>query len=178
MFVFALYAVLVWWAAAHWRRRWGAFAAVTGGMALLVVVAWFHYLLNEWTAGRLYLPVLQVVLYPYIALVGLIGYFVACLPRTKLAGHCRVCEYDLRGLEDETLTCPECGAEIAGEIPAPAESEPAPAVPVIVRRELPATGGTTLEQLARSRRERAPAPAAPPSPATAAPSAVLRSPER
>lgn len=178
MFVFALYAVLVWWAAARWRRQWGSFASVLGGMAFLVVVAWFHLLLNEWTEGRLYLPVLQVVLYPYIVLVGLIGFFVACLPRTKMPGHCRICGYDLRGLEEETSMCPECGVLMQAPPAGVPETPPPPAMPRIIPRDLPAQGGSTLEQLARSRRERAPAPEAPQSPATAAPTGVLRSPER
>ncbi|MEX2218913.1 MAG: hypothetical protein WD749_09155 [Phycisphaerales bacterium] len=109
MFVFALYAVLVWWLAARWRRQWGSFAVVAAGLALLLAVAWLHYLLSLWSEGRIYLPVFQSILYPYIALVTLVGLYIACLPANSRLPLCPACDYDLGGLEDETTSCPECG---------------------------------------------------------------------
>ena len=109
MFFFAAYAVIVWYAAARWRRRWESFAWVAAGIAGLLLVAYLHYCLNIWTSGRIFLRVLQIMLYPYIALVGVVGFYIACLPRRVVALRCFHCDYDLTGLEVEEPTCPECG---------------------------------------------------------------------
>lgn len=112
MFAFAIYAVAVWFAAARWRRTWLSFAAVLAGGLGLVAVAYLHYRLNIWTHGRIYLRVLQVMLYPYTAMVVGMGLYIACLPRAageRAAVHCPACHYDLAGLEPEGLVCPECG---------------------------------------------------------------------
>lgn len=106
---FAGYAVLVWYAALRWRRRWESFAWVLAGILGLVLVALLHIQLSRWTRGGIYLPVLQCLLYPYAALVGGIGLYLACLPRRVVAAQCLRCQYDLAGLAGEAEQCPECG---------------------------------------------------------------------
>lgn len=113
MLLFVLYAVLVWYACARWRRRLLGFVCVAAGLGGVVGVAIFHIHLNRWTGGRLYLPVLQSLLYPYGVLVTLMGVYIACLPRAMPALHCRKCQYDLAGLEEEDPRCPECGLAAA-----------------------------------------------------------------
>src|SRR3954471_20492259 len=111
MFAFVVYAVLIWAAAARWRRQWESFAWIAAGLAGLLLVAWFHNKLSEWTDGRIFLPVLRSLLYPYTALVVAVGLFIACLPAGlhHRACLCPRCDYALRGLEDEASSCPECG---------------------------------------------------------------------
>lgn len=112
MIFFALYAVLVWSATIHWRRRWTGLLALVLAIFILFALAALHIQLNHWTHGAIYLPVLQSILYPYIVLVGFIGLYTLVLPRTyhtRGTFRCTRCGYDLRGLRDETSTCPECG---------------------------------------------------------------------
>lgn len=115
MFVFVIYALAIWWGAVRWRRRPAGFAVVVIGLIGLLLVAKLHLMLNEWTAGGIYLPVLQVLLYPYTGLVVLTGLFLASLPRVgPVAAQgvtCGSCHYDLTGLENAEgeLRCPECG---------------------------------------------------------------------
>ena len=109
MFAFVVYACGIWYAAARWRRRWQAFAWVAGGLFGLMLVAWLHYELNVWSHGRIFLPILRSMLYPYTALVVVMGLYIACLPQGKnLKGCCYACRYDLKGLPLPTR-CPECG---------------------------------------------------------------------
>src|SRR4051812_41938358 len=133
MFAFAVYAVLVWAAAAKWRRQWESFAWVGAAFGGLALVAYFHYLLSMWTHGQIYLPILRSLLYPYTALVVLVGVFIACLPvhgRGRL--ECPRCCYDLHGLEDEVNSCPECGEPfmVVGNVAVRVFAEPiTPAAP-------------------------------------------------
>jgi len=116
VFFFPLYAVLVWYAAARWRRRWESFAWVGAGVAGLVLIAYLHLCLNEWTHGRIFLRVLQTLLYPYTGLVGVVGVYIACLPRRVAVYCCHECHYDLSGLIGETAVCPECGTTCRPEV--------------------------------------------------------------
>jgi hypothetical protein len=110
VFLFVLYAVAIWFAAARWRRQWGSFASVLAGLAGLVLIGYAHYRLSVITHGRINLPVLQSLLYPYSALVTGIGLYIAALPRKRLPWeHCPKCQYDLRGLDQPIEVCPECG---------------------------------------------------------------------
>lgn len=118
MFAFVLYAVLVWYFAVRWRRRWESFAAVGAGLVGLIVVGYFHLRLNEWSDGQIYLPVMQVLLYPYTLLVAGVGLYIACLPTAVGPMQCVSCRYDLRGLERGTEHCPECGT-VYGRGPRP-----------------------------------------------------------
>ncbi len=108
MFALIAYAVLVWYGALRWRRNWRGVIAVVLGVLGVVVVGFLHYKLNEWTHGRVYLRVLQVLLYPYGVLVAAVGFFIAALPRVYAGAQCRSCGYDLRGLETDERVCPEC----------------------------------------------------------------------
>lgn len=136
MFAFVVYAMGIWYAAARWRRRWPAFAWVAGGFVGLCFVSWLHYRLSVWTHGRINLPILRSMLYPYTALVVVMGLYIACLPRGKnLKGCCYACHYDLKGLK-LPVRCPECGVinEEIVKVPAlspaewfsPIEAEPKP----------------------------------------------------
>ncbi|MCC6659287.1 MAG: hypothetical protein IT437_00205 [Phycisphaerales bacterium] len=120
---FTGYAVLVWFAAARFRRQWKAFAWVGAGIVGLIIVALLHIQLNVWTHGQIYLPVLQSILYPYTVVVAVMGLYLACLPRRVPEAHCTRCRYDLRGLEREPELCPECGASSTRA--RPARSRPA-----------------------------------------------------
>lgn len=108
MIGFVIYAALVWWAGYRWRRRWLGFAWVALGFLGLVGMAVLHWRLSEWTHGRIYLPVLQVLLYPYTLLVAAGGCFMAAMPK-MLPFRCATCGYDLEGLEGDLAVCPECG---------------------------------------------------------------------
>lgn len=173
MILFVIYAALAWFAAMRWRRTLAAFAAVLAAVGGLVLLAGFHLLLNQWTGGRIFLPGLQMMLYPYTVLVGLIGVYLACLPRSIPAASCRACEYDLRGLAADRAVCPECGraptdaqraliADSSSTPPAdrPALPEPVPTTPA--RRRI------IRARLARARPRAASAPADPRSPTNAA----------
>lgn len=109
MFVFVAYAGIVWYLATRYRRTWRAFAAVAGGVAGLVFLAWLHLKLNQWTHGRIYILQLQVLLYPYTVTVAAVGFFVACLSRPYNPSLCLGCGYDRTGLHAANLVCPECG---------------------------------------------------------------------
>ena len=109
MFAFAAYAIAVWYAVARHRRHWLGFAYTLLGAAVLVVVAYLHWLLNIWTEGRIYFRVLQVMLYPYAAFVVGISFYIACLPRRTSVVECARCRYDLAGIAEDAALCPECG---------------------------------------------------------------------
>ncbi len=179
MVLFSIYAVIVWFAAARYRRQWGSFASVAAGLAGLILVALLHIQLSRWTNGRIYLPVLQAMLYPYIGLVALVGLYLSCLPRGMAATACRACEYDLTGLAAEHVVCPECGREAgARELEAiaiealGARGSPAP-VPV-GQAAAPDRKRIIRARIARGRPRPASAPAAPGSPAIAVCSALPR----
>jgi hypothetical protein len=131
MFAFVVYAVVIWYAAARFRRQWESFAWVAGGLAGLLLVAWLHTKLSDWTDGRIFLPVLRSLLYPYTALVVAVGLFIACLPVGRVKVDCPTCDYDLRGLEDEVNSCPECGTPFMMEAGRPVRvwADPLPVPP-------------------------------------------------
>lgn len=126
MFAFVLYAILVWYLAIRWRRRVRGMLALIAGMAGIVVMGYFHALLSRWTDGAVYLPLLQIMLYPYGLLVGGAGLFMLCLPRHRPVAYCKGCGYDLAGLDPEIDRCPECGStRLVRPAPEPVESEAA-----------------------------------------------------
>jgi hypothetical protein len=171
VFAFVVYAVGVWYAAARWRRRWESFAWILAGFGGLVLVAYFHWRLNIWTHGNIYLPVLRVLLYPYTALVVGVGLFIALLPRRVIPwAHCPACTYDLRGLDAPVESCPECGmTEELGRLTYGRQFKGFPAMP---RPDLtpaaPATGRRARAPRAGGRRWRP----------IGSPAALLRSPDR
>lgn len=109
MFLFVVYAIAVWYFAIRYRRRWIGFASVAAGIAGLVGLAWLHIQISRWTHGRIYLQQLQVLLYPYTLLVGVIGFYGACLGRSFNPAICLGCGYDRTGLSLANPVCPECG---------------------------------------------------------------------
>lgn len=118
MLLFVAYAVLVWYGAFSGRRRAGGFAAVGAGMFLLFTVNAIHLHVAQAFGYEHLVPVFRVLLYPYIAMVGLIGVFLVTLPIELPRGelHCRACRYDLSDLVQEVRAgspCPECGATLA-----------------------------------------------------------------
>lgn len=176
MILFVIYAALAWFAAMRWRRTLAAFAAVVAAVGGLVLLAGFHLLLNQWTGGRIFLPGLQMMLYPFTVLVGVIGFYLACLPRSIPDASCRACEYDLRGLASERAVCPECGraptdaqraliANSPSTLPADHDAPPEPVPTTPARRRV------IRARLARGRPRAASAPAGPRSPSSAGPPA-------
>jgi hypothetical protein len=109
VFLFVIYAVVVWYFAIRYRRNWRAFAAVVAGVAGLSVLAYLHIRLSRWTHGRIFLPQLQVLLYPYTVLVGVVGFYAACLGHRYNPAACLGCGYDRTGLMRANPVCPECG---------------------------------------------------------------------
>jgi hypothetical protein len=108
MVFFPVYAVLVWYFALKWRRRWPALGVVAAGLAGVVLIWLFHSWLNVRTHGRINVWCLRMLLAPYGMLVTCVALYLAALPRRPIPDHCRLCEYDLRGLVPEPV-CPECG---------------------------------------------------------------------
>jgi predicted RNA-binding Zn-ribbon protein involved in translation (DUF1610 family) len=113
-----IYAVGTWYLAMRWRRRWLSFAAVTISAGLL---CWLGLAVRagdlDWATapggvtGPLRLHVVEAFLWPYTALVFILGVFISCLRRTAPSeAHCPRCHYDLSALDPEGLICPECGA--------------------------------------------------------------------
>lgn len=108
MFIFPLYAVLVWYLAAKYRRRWQGFAIVAASVLLIVLVGFFHAWLGEVTRGRFQVGNMRIILIGYGALIGFIGLFIACLGREQ-PWHCQFCGYNLLGHAEANPRCPECG---------------------------------------------------------------------
>ncbi len=110
MVFFVVYAVVTWYLAFMWRRRWRAGLVVALALVGLVSVSLFHLWLRDVSRGRIFLESMQVILYPYTVLVAGIGAYIAVLPRRPESA-CAACGYDLQGLAGEPgALCPECGA--------------------------------------------------------------------
>lgn len=174
MFAFVVYAVGIWYAAARWRRRWQSFAWVAAGLFGCVFVAWLHTRLNIYTHGKIYLPILRSLLYPYTGLVVVVGLYIACLPRgNRFHGCCPWCKYDLAGLP-RPAKCPECGRVTVAEV-RPASSAPADWFNAVEVK--PSWEGQRLVNRAAGAtpaRPAAPPPAIPPWPGVAEPAACVR----
>ncbi len=125
MLLFVFYAVAVWYGAVRWRYNWRGFAWVTGGLLGVLGVIQFHVLLNAWTNYEIYLPVLQTLLWSYLGLVGLVGYFITCIPHARKPWCCHKCHYDLTGVPGFAEVCPECGTSIDEDTAAAAEARSA-----------------------------------------------------
>jgi hypothetical protein len=139
----AAYAVFVWYLAVRYRRQWRGFASVALGVVVLLAIsrpAIGEHALSSVLPGGLRIGYrhLLILLIPEAALVGLIGFFIASLPRNESSTACRGCGYDLGGLNPLGLMCPECGREWRGvgsgrEDP-PIVLTPIPRAPVRRRR--------------------------------------------
>ncbi len=129
MFLFILFAVVVWYAAGRWRRTWRSFLVVALAQVCLFLVSYGHYQLNLLTDGAIYLPVLQVLLVPYSLAVLAVSFFIACLPPRPDDVLCRHCGYSLHGLHPKGVICPECGTtprRLAKARPQSSPSQPQP----------------------------------------------------
>lgn len=114
--LFVVYASAVWILAFRGRRRLDGLLAVVLGMLGLVLLARLHIALDRWSDHTIFLPVLQALLFPYMGLVGAMGLYLWATPRQPSpALPCRHCSYDLAGLDQMGLVCPECGT--AHEVP-------------------------------------------------------------
>ncbi|GIW73706.1 MAG: hypothetical protein KatS3mg103_0228 [Phycisphaerales bacterium] len=135
------YAVAVWYGAVRWRRSWMGFAWVSLGLLGVLGVIQFHRALSVWTPYDIYLPVLQTLLWSYLALLAMVGYFVACIPRARPAWCCIGCGYDLTGVPGLAACCPECGRDIDPGVAeaALARSSVLVAAPASDAGDLPAT---------------------------------------
>jgi hypothetical protein len=115
MMIFVIYAAIVWWLAAKWRRTWRSFVVVTVGVLFILAIAKGHDRLAVFTGFRFVGVMVNALLYPYVILLGLMGYYIAVIPRPVGEGAhkpCRHCGYDLVGAEEFASTlCPECGAD-------------------------------------------------------------------
>ncbi len=118
-----IYAVTTWYLVAHWRRRWRGLAALAVAFGLLVALFLATRRVHELDGIAHPMLSFQVLLIPYMFLVGGVGSFIWLMPRPPLpAYHCTGCAYDLRGLdarEGEATLCPECGKPIP--VPPPPE---------------------------------------------------------
>lgn len=115
MMLFPAYALVVWYFAMKWRRMWRGFAAVALGTLGVHFVA-MAYMKIGLILGMSRVESMLLLLYPFAAIVAVVGLYLALLPR---AAHeaCRQCGYSLHGLEerarDGLIICPECGCRHA-----------------------------------------------------------------
>lgn len=107
MFAFVAYAIGVWYAAARYRRRLAAFLWVGAGLLGLLGIAYLHHWLSVWTGGKIYVPLMRSLLYPYTLLVVAVGVFIACLPRPP--SPCRKCGHDTSQDGLDARACGGCG---------------------------------------------------------------------
>ncbi|MEO1007835.1 MAG: hypothetical protein AAFX79_04670 [Planctomycetota bacterium] len=111
MLLFVPYALLVWYGACRWRRRWLGVACVAVGELGILGFMLLHTQMNAWVSYDMYLPVLQFLLWGYLILIGLVGFFVVAIPHRPAAWCCQKCGYDLTGVPGFAEQCPECGVE-------------------------------------------------------------------
>lgn len=132
MILFAVYALVVWYLALRWRRTIRGFVAVLLGTALSLALTKLVWLLTADRPTPASLPnpspiALLLVAESLLVLGG--GLFIASLPRPPSGRHCRHCWYDLVGLDEGPLICPECGEKIPAfhleSRPAPPSNDPA-----------------------------------------------------
>ena len=98
MLIFPIFSTLIWALAMYWRRRWPSFAIVTAALVMLLL------LMQLFRVGASTLPpmskLLDEILWPYIALTGLVGYYICCLPPPAHGViDCHGCGYHLAGAE-------------------------------------------------------------------------------
>ncbi len=113
---FVGYALAVWIPAARYRRRAIGLGVVLLGAAILVLIGLAHYQLRL-IRPTWYIQGMQVILYPYTAMVVGVGAFIAALPRYR-PGCCPHCAASLAGAAPDEPVCPECRRTmIPGECP-------------------------------------------------------------
>lgn len=117
MIFFVAYAALTWYLAYRWRRHILGLVVLVASLGGLVLLGYIHWQFNQWSGGKLFLPVLQALLYPFGGLVALMGGFMYLMPRTYAGRRCQRCGYDVTGLAEEgRWLCPECARPHAFEL--------------------------------------------------------------
>lgn len=115
MMLFPAYALVVWFFAMKWRRMWRGFAAVAVGTLGVHFVATLYIKIGL-MLGMSRVESMLLLLYPFAAIVAVVGLYLAMLPRVAHEA-CRRCGYSLHGLEersnDSIIVCPECGCRHA-----------------------------------------------------------------
>ncbi len=121
MYLFVLYAALVWVSVFSFRRRWQSIPVLLLGVgAVYVAVSLLNWLFTTeapvfegppapgqsetHSSSPVMLP---IVGYAYQALILLVGLALAAMPRPAHINACHHCGYELTGLDSGT--CPECG---------------------------------------------------------------------
>lgn len=112
MFLFPLYAVLVAFLVAKYRRRWQGFAITLLAMAFVALVGVLHWWMGFLSDGRLQVDNMRIILIGYGLLIGAMGFFIACLGHQQ-PWHCQFCGYNLLGHAEHNPMCPECGRKSA-----------------------------------------------------------------
>lgn len=110
MILFAIYAVIVWYLALRFRRRWQAFAIVpVASVSVYLLVPLMRHV-NVADIG------LYILLGAEAVVILIVGLFIAVLPRPPAHPHCHYCKYDMRGLHglSPEQRCPECGMPTDG----------------------------------------------------------------
>lgn len=112
VYLFVLYAMLIWFGVYTFRRRWVAW----GILALSLPVAWLVVRLTQWLAGSQN-TMLVMMAAVYELLILMVGVLIALQRREKPARFpCRQCSYDLTG--NQSGVCPECGKTVDVSPPA------------------------------------------------------------
>ncbi|MEO1583801.1 MAG: hypothetical protein AAFR96_04415 [Planctomycetota bacterium] len=112
MFLFVVYALLIWYAAFRWRRHVAGVVTIVGGM---IVMHLFNIVHGDIADSLGYDEnIFRGLMYPYMGLVAAVGIYLFCFPKELPRGtlHCRACWYDLSDMEGEFTEhtpCPECG---------------------------------------------------------------------
>lgn len=114
----AVYALIVWYLALRYRRRWQGFLAVIlGVLAIRMLAGLFevHDASSHAGGGARGSHQILTLLWAEMGIVAAVGLYVACLPRGRRELDCFGCGYDLTGLDPQGLDCPECGRRWTGK---------------------------------------------------------------
>ncbi len=109
MFIFVLYALLVWYLCGKHRRQWKGLLWIVLGLAGIALVGWLHWRAAVYFNRAAYFSVMAHLLVPYAGLVAFLGGAILTFPRTPSTDRCLTCGYDLIGHEVAEPICPECG---------------------------------------------------------------------
>ncbi len=107
MILFAIYAVLIWFFAARWRRTLKGFSVVFLGAALALLTT---YVAFRFLAKDTFVPLSLLLTAEGVAVLS-VGLFIVCLPARPDGRHCGYCWYDMSGLDATVPVCPECGGQ-------------------------------------------------------------------
>lgn len=113
MFIFPLYAALVWYCCARWRREFLGFAAYLAGVLGIVLLVYIDIRLMRLIFNTAVAPTFLLLLWAEAGIIALIGGFIVLSPKQRVARPCRACGYELEGLDDPNPRCPECGIATA-----------------------------------------------------------------